>query len=164
MMRRAFTVLPAVSLVLCIGMCVAWVANYWWSIWVELPGDWCAYSEHGVVTIVCSADDPNFPHFGLSVARRSKTLNIAYTTDLPFYFGDTLDGWRFAVRYSFLVLVAGILPTVGLIRLPTVGLIRHVQNVRTKKRAGKCSNCGYDLRASTDKCPECGAPIHAKDK
>jgi hypothetical protein len=40
--------------------------------------------------------------------------------------------------------------------LPVVWIVRWVQRL-TRAKAGHCTTCGYDLRASPDRCPECGA-------
>jgi hypothetical protein len=44
--------------------------------------------------------------------------------------------------------------------IPPLGLLRPlVAHARTRRRArrGLCRACGYDLRATPDQCPECGA-------
>ncbi len=42
--------------------------------------------------------------------------------------------------------------------LPGVGLARRMGR-RKRKTLGLCLKCGYDLRASKDRCPECGEEI-----
>ena len=40
--------------------------------------------------------------------------------------------------------------------LPLTTLGRHLVR-RRRNRVGRCPSCGYDLRATPDRCPECGA-------
>lgn len=41
--------------------------------------------------------------------------------------------------------------------LPAVSITRGVRRWRRSRVPGLCSACGYDLRASPERCPECGA-------
>ena len=62
------------------------------------------------------------------------------------------DGWMWTVDYWKLALLALVLPAYRLrlwMRSP-----RHAT-------AGLCAQCGYDLRATPDRCPECGEPASA---
>jgi hypothetical protein len=54
-------------------------------------------------------------------------------------------------------------PWLLLLPLATYGATRGVLFLRRARRhaAGHCPACGYDLRATPDRCPECGTPVPA---
>jgi rRNA maturation protein Nop10 len=64
---------------------------------------------------------------------RVQTLGLA----VPFWFIGGLCGWGAAVA------------------------LRKWTVCRQRSASRKCGSCGYDLRASIDRCPECGASIRA---
>jgi hypothetical protein len=63
-----------------------------------------------------------------------------------------LLGTEVAVRYWVVVSALLVLPA-----LAAIGGMR-----RRRRIVGLCRNCGYDLRASKDRCPECGKAIETQ--
>ncbi len=56
--------------------------------------------------------------------------------------------WGISAVVNVIVGIAGIIYTRR----------RHIENLRQRRRrAGLCPECGYDLRATPDRCPECGS-------
>ena len=74
-------------------------------------------------------------------------FSYSYLGDFNEYISDAeviLPHWSLAI-------VFGILPAIWTVR-----------RMRARPAAGKCHRCGYDLRASRDRCPECGTPVSQK--
>ena len=63
---------------------------------------------------------------------------------------NTANGWFVAVPHWLLLLMSSALPLYWLLVL---------KRTRKRRRMGLCIACGYDLRASTGRCPECGTPV-----
>jgi hypothetical protein len=67
------------------------------------------------------------------------------------------NSWRGAVIPLWLLLVATS-------AFPAARCILWRRTIRrTRGRLNVCFKCGYDLRATPDRCPECGAVPHAKE-
>ena len=78
------------------------------------------------------------------------TTSLVFT--FPHGFGFVRAGiFRgISVPHWFLALLFAILPAQHL---------RAVVRSRRRRRAGQCPRCGYDLRATPERCPECGSEI-----
>jgi hypothetical protein len=62
--------------------------------------------------------------------------------------GLTRDGWFVQIHHWLLAVILAIAPALALWQFAR----RH-----RRMRVGLCANCGYDLRATPGRCPECGA-------
>jgi len=66
-------------------------------------------------------------------------------------------GWGVELPMEGVMLISGLLPARLLIRADKAWRRRRAE--RRARRRSVCVNCGYDLRASEDVCPECGCAI-----
>jgi hypothetical protein len=74
--------------------------------------------------------------------------------------GGTFNGINFeqiVVSFWLITCALAIGPTISGVRL-----VAQIWCREYRRRHRRCILCGFDLRASTDRCPECGHPIPAK--
>jgi hypothetical protein len=178
MRRKLFTILAAGSLVLCVGSCVLWVRSYWrldepfaahWNalqspatriragvtshwgraeIWLVVEGaplhrDGTSrrVADHYWYWIYFSAVNP--------VPQYERIPAGPFGFHWTFQWPDTRgDHWaNVAAPYWFVALSAAFVP---------VRWFGGWRRRRYRLAHNGCSDCGYDLRATPDRCPECG--------
>jgi len=174
MRRRLFTFCSTLSLLLCVGLCLVW-ARSWGATrqFVTVLAGTNSLAVHctcGEVSIELTThcDEEYWIIRGeagagprTEVAPSRWSIHLNQVSGLP----PRHDrGWRFdryvaypgdsgAERVEFRLPAWGM---VGLTALPAsawaVGALRR----RPRFRSGLCPSCGYDLRATPDRCPECG--------
>lgn len=90
-------------------------------------------------------------------------LDSMYNGRLPLYAMDlywrpqTSGEWIFVMQPWFVFLGSSVLPVIWLIR------IKRIQRRRQWASLNRCAKCGYDLRATSGQCPECGTEVHTTE-
>jgi hypothetical protein len=166
MKRRLLNVLTLLSLLLCVAVAVLWVRSYF-------VNERLNFSPHG--------DDERFRRY---YARSGKggfafwiwgrdqphaaDYHLTWNHERAYWYpmqASARDGrfsaWNrmgFELRSSpsSLMATAPYGSVEGpLLVLPCLYVVRRLKR-RRRSRKGLCPSCGYDLRASRERCPECG--------
>jgi hypothetical protein len=91
------------------------------------------------------------PEFTSDVHPRLEALGFAFGNEQRAVPAESFSGWAF--RLPYWVLAAAMLLAHGAVMARGLRLQRSLD----WRKVGRCAACGYDLRASAARCPECGA-------
>ncbi len=175
--HRLFTFFCIVSLALCLAVCVLWIRSYWFSetiAWQTIDGYRRLTTRRGSLELgLFLAPGTNKP---------ADTFGPRYNSDIPtgpFDWINILDidfpqnriDWNHAgfswhqVRegrngYTHVAAFApfwSIALLTGLLPLAWTAVRWRCRTLNRRHQAQDlCPNCGYDMRATPDRCPECG--------
>jgi hypothetical protein len=175
--RRLLNLATLLSLLLFFGVAVQWARSLWWADAYSHAGEsrcWTFISYRGLVRVTLYEDghvrhrgwfgdtwpagpsgsglwaelalcDPAWPRMGVGY-HESRT--------------DTDSGWRYGGRRYRSWIVPYWLLAAATATPAVAGAARAARLLRARRCAarGRCASCGYDLRATPGKCPECGTP------
>jgi hypothetical protein len=166
--RRLFKLATVLSLVLLVATVAMWVRSYWISDSFEWVSHYrtrfIAISGGRVLLQVNHGPSGNQEFSAVDHYAYVKKANETAGVGRPWRFGGFwIENLSFAPRgsrsawlpYTDFVVPLYAVILVSLI-LPGV-MLRRGARERKRKRVGLCARCGYDLRATPECCPECGA-------
>jgi hypothetical protein len=174
MIRSFFTLVSALSLLLCVATVVLWARSHWYDETLHWFGDgrelnymssrgeldwyyvWDTdITQPDAFRYYRSGNPQGFGTRAISLKAEPRMwsvgpiLHFAYFDSIPSYAERFVE---IMLPWWFLTLLTAVLP-----------FVRIRQWFRRRGYpAGCCSVCGYDLRASQDRCPECGTVIPSK--
>lgn len=167
MRRRIFSILSVLSLLLCLVCIVIWVRSGFVTdslMWEHKGKAWCLASGVGNIQWSETRGD------GLRYFKGWKCYSVTPTWQWqwigPSYASVSASASR--IPFKHLLLPCWLLVMVSSV-LPGVWMVFYLRRRRIMYRSkGLCRECGYDLRASKERCPECGtaipSPIHCEPK
>jgi len=172
-MRRVWRIflngLTVLSLLLLLATAALWVRSYWRMDFVRChppaPPDaerFCAHfvSGRGGGLVAWGHWAPRYAEDFGPARWHWQTVGVSPTR---YAGGWTGGGWGFGhdshrdpeYRYRMFVFPLW-LPATLFVLFPATRLVLAVRR-RRRVREGHCRKCGYDLRATPERCPECGA-------
>ena len=172
MKKWFFNFMAGLSLLLCLATAGLWVRSYWRfdRVWYLGPP-----AESRIIDEMSSQKGSvgaSYSHGNrgevLAITSRfiliSQEADAGVTTNMM----EGLEGWYcFGFGYVnymspplrvMIVMIPHWLLLLLLLVLPTMRFARF-RRQRNRLRKGLCLRCGYDLRASPERCPECGMPV-----
>ena len=187
---RLLTIISALSLLLCVAVCVLWVRSYFvadrlfWQGFEDVEDrsywrqDVVRVGRGGIGMNHIVQSQPRNPQSGAegfaSWRSRSVPFHGTFPPEYPdFKFSrDDVPRWggfkygAFAHpdadarktrprAYGWQVVVP-LWAVLLLVGPPTLLMVRRYVILARRRRVGLCPACGYDLRATPDRCPECG--------
>jgi hypothetical protein len=151
--RRLFNVLSSLSLLLCLTICVLWVRSYQVADHFPFGGD-PGFKSH---EIVFSRGRMFFGHNTRALSSRIEPEH--HWTEQRSWKMPMFSFWSMNYQRTFHLTFP--LWIVALL-LALVPASRFVMTAAGRKGTNSCSHCGYDLRATPDRCPECGTVVVAR--
>ena len=174
MTRRLFNLLTVLSLLLCVAVLVLWVSGavamhehgwrtgrHWWCVGFDSDGVAAGYCQ-AAAPVTGGADavrwdwdraEPGsgpLAKVGLEwgrVAVMRGTPILSRLEVLSGLFQVPTPAQYVRLPWWLLAALTGAIPAARVL---------SAYRRRGRQRAGRCGRCGYDLRASPDRCPECG--------
>ena len=157
--RRALDILAGVSLLACVAVCVFWVRGRGGVESVTLTHDRWPH-EGGAASSQFHLLSDERLSLGFSwgrVGRHSFAYRGNGSEFGPFRW-ETFDGITPPADDGFGYVRVGVSHWLLalLLFVPPVLWVRRCRKANCVLKPGVCASCGYDLRATPDRCPECG--------